>query len=450
MNKIIHHNIPHIGEEIFKNLSDEDLIKFTHVSKTWKQIAENVVKKRWQNRIIEAASSGEKEDVIKILLMHPGAKDINWNEQSDSGKTMQTHEEGLTALHYACMNGDLGIIKIMLKKYQALEINLNMQTKKGFNGLMFAIDNQHIEVVKLLLNHSRIIKINARDNKGWNAFRWACGTGCVDMVKLFLDHSRKIELNAMGNDGFSGFHIACYKGHSETVELILNTSKAKKIDVGAVNLFGTTGFMWACKNGHVCAVQSILEYSGSNHNDLNVNAQNFDGSTAFIIACSNGHTEVVKLMVNHATRKNMDLNLKSKNGITGFMYACGLGHLDIVETLIDNPIVQVDAKDNSGLTGLMAACLGGKVDVVKLLLDHPRTMNVLYEIQRIIKHMVPSNNTVGLNHNEQEIVTLLKKQEEYLCAKKASRFCDKSGYLIFNRSSSVCTIKRPRIETEDE
>ena len=102
--------------------------------------------------------------------MHPGAKDINWNEQSDSGKTMQTPEEGLTALHYACMNGDLGIIKIMLKKYQALEINLNMRTKEGFNGLMFAIDNQHIEVVKLLLNHSRIIKINARDNKGINAF----------------------------------------------------------------------------------------------------------------------------------------------------------------------------------------------------------------------------------------------------------------------------------------
>ena len=220
--------------------------------------------------------------------------------------------------------------------------------------------------------------------------------------------------------------------------------------MGAVDAFGRTGLLIACQRGHFSVVESILN---SKNTDLNVNAKdsksNFD-KTAFILACSNGHTDIVKLMMNCAVTKNINMNLKTKYGETGFMFACALGHLEIVKTLLDNPIVQVDAKDNSGLTALMNACLRGKVDVVKLLLDHPRTMNVLYEIQRIIKHMVPSNNTVGLNHNEQEIVTLLKKQEEYLCAKKASKFCDKSGYLIFNPSSSVCVTNNQDGEAEKE
>ena len=115
MDKIINIGIPHIGEGIFHNLSDEDLIKFWHVSKTWKQMAENVLMKRWKDKIIEAAL--ENQDIIKILLMHPGAKDINWNEQCDIGKT---------TFHYACFLRRLDIVKIMLKKSQTLDINLNM------------------------------------------------------------------------------------------------------------------------------------------------------------------------------------------------------------------------------------------------------------------------------------------------------------------------------------
>jgi len=141
-------------------------------------------------------------------------------------------------------------------------------------------------------------------------------------------------------------------------------------------------------------------------------------------------------MMNCAVTKNINMNLKSKYGESGFMFACALGHLEIVKTLLDNPIVQVDAKDNSGLTALMNACVSGKVHVVKLLLNHPRTMNVnLNEIKWISDHLYPmyvdacvkvETSIVG-----DEIVTLLKKQEEYLCAKKSHKALSKKRLLDF-------------------
>ena len=103
----------------------------------------------------------------------------------------------------------------------------------------------------------------------------------------------------------------------------------------------------------------------------------------------------------------------------------------------------------------MYACFIGKVErcgKITALLDHPRTMNInLYESKRIIEHLLPCNNAlleamhldfaVNLNDGHTEIVTLLKKHEEYLRTKK-----DQKDKKLALSSSSVCNIKRPKID----
>ena len=50
MDKVINIGIPHIGEKIFENMDTQELIKCLHVSKFWKELAENVLFKRWRGK----------------------------------------------------------------------------------------------------------------------------------------------------------------------------------------------------------------------------------------------------------------------------------------------------------------------------------------------------------------------------------------------------------------
>mgnify|MGYP001448713685 FL=1 len=142
MNEIISLAIPHIGEEIFKNCSDQDLIEFRHVSTTWRELSENVLVKRWRDRLIEATCScgfcfdvkdcscgfcsndcscdccsNEEElficstihnlclqpnEVIQILFDHPGGNDINWNAKDQYGNTIYM---------LACQTGNIDTVK---------------------------------------------------------------------------------------------------------------------------------------------------------------------------------------------------------------------------------------------------------------------------------------------------------------------------------------------------
>ena len=50
LNKIINRGMPHIGEHIFKSIDTPGLIKCLEVSQTWRELAENVLIKRWKGK----------------------------------------------------------------------------------------------------------------------------------------------------------------------------------------------------------------------------------------------------------------------------------------------------------------------------------------------------------------------------------------------------------------
>ena len=52
-----------------------------------------------------------------------------------------------------------------------------------------------IDVVKLLLNHSKLIELNARDNWGMTPLMAACFKRHKDVVKLLLKYSELVDIN---------------------------------------------------------------------------------------------------------------------------------------------------------------------------------------------------------------------------------------------------------------
>ena len=54
LDTIINFGIPHVGEQIFSGLGEDDLIQCLKVSQTWKVLATNVLLQRWKGKMFKA------------------------------------------------------------------------------------------------------------------------------------------------------------------------------------------------------------------------------------------------------------------------------------------------------------------------------------------------------------------------------------------------------------
>ena len=159
MDKVINFGIPNVGEQIFKNMTTQELIKYLLVSKTWKELAENVLFKRWRGHIFQACENGETE-VVKILLERSDNENINWNA---------TDGNGLTPLMLACNDGHKDIVRLLMDHSISKNIDLNAGTNVGDTPFMFACAQGNKDVVKIILEYSdkRNINLNARTKYGY-------------------------------------------------------------------------------------------------------------------------------------------------------------------------------------------------------------------------------------------------------------------------------------------
>ena len=71
MDKIINLGMPHVAEIIFESIDTPGLIKCLEVSQTWKELAGNVLVKRWtgknKQKMLETCQNGETK-VVQLLL----------------------------------------------------------------------------------------------------------------------------------------------------------------------------------------------------------------------------------------------------------------------------------------------------------------------------------------------------------------------------------------------
>ena len=143
-NIIFNRGLPHVGEQIFESLDTPELINCLEVSETWRELAENVLIKRWKGKVIEA-----------------------------------------------CKNGETKIVQLLLECCTFEDSGLNIKDETKMTAFMVACENGHKDVVKLLLDHSERIELNVRDNVGNTALILACNEGHKDVVKLLLAYSER-------------------------------------------------------------------------------------------------------------------------------------------------------------------------------------------------------------------------------------------------------------------
>ena len=176
---------PHIGEQIFKQLSNKNLAKCRKVTKSWEHFISN--QRFYKQRV--------KYEVIQ----------------------KQRNNIGRTHLHQVAKAGNLSECKSIV--YNVEDKNPNIY---GVTPLHLAAGNGHFEVCKLIVNNV--------ENKNPNSIH-----GVAPPKMLQFDHltiSQLINKNIAGKiarnlDGYTPLHEAAIGGHFEIFKLIFDNVEEK-------------------------------------------------------------------------------------------------------------------------------------------------------------------------------------------------------------------------------
>ena len=137
--------IPHVGEQIFESLDDEELVQCLLVSETWKVLAEKVLFKRWKGKLFEACESG-KAEIVKILLERMKSEDPELNRFS------QRNHEARTPFMISCENGHKNVVKLLLDHSESKTIDLNVRDNYGWTPFDFARHKRHLPIIAMFNN----------------------------------------------------------------------------------------------------------------------------------------------------------------------------------------------------------------------------------------------------------------------------------------------------------
>ncbi|KAL3076185.1 hypothetical protein niasHT_038811 [Heterodera trifolii] len=320
-----------------------------------------------------ACSEGHLE-IVK-LLVEEGEADI---EIADS--------YGKTALMVACSLQKWDIVRYLIGK----GAKVDRTNAKGISPLHLECIDGHLEIVKLLVEGGKadIEKAEADSVIEWSPLMVASLTEKWDIVRYLIEKGANID-QTNSYEGFSIIHFFAIHGHFDLCKLMLD----KGINVNKQMHNRTTPLHLACKHGHLEIVKLLVEEGKADiesaddnrHTPLMIalcghqleiayylvekgakvdQSADFIGNTPFLYAIYMKSLSLCKLMVKVA---NVNLRM-ADHGFTPLRLACEVGHLGIVKLLVEEGKADIEIADSYGKTALMVACSLQKWDIVRYLI----------------------------------------------------------------------------------
>ena len=170
----------------------------------------------------------------------------------DSGKynARSTDEQGITALHWAAINGHYALCHFLLQS------GADVDARGGdaeATPVLWASKRCSLKVVSLLLSHGADPLL--RDDQGYNLLHSATLDGNVFQLVLLLHHP-DIPVDVQDAQGHTSLMWAAYKGFGACVDILLRWGA----DVHAVDDMGFTALHWALVKGNYLCIQKLVEY----------------------------------------------------------------------------------------------------------------------------------------------------------------------------------------------
>jgi len=236
-----------------------------------------------------AAMNGDVE-LTKLLIV------------AGAGLTAVTRVEALTPLALAAQKGHASVIAALLKA----GADPNSTNDLGSTALMLAAASGDVDSVKALLASGA--DVNAREKmRGQTALMFAAGFNRPAAIRLLA--AKNADLNASSSLAKVERRMVDGDGNPIPEAKPRAGQTAQRASRGAVAEFmgGWTALHFAARDGYMDSVQALLD-SGADVNRLG----DGDHTSALIIAIENGHFDLAKQLVEHGA----DVSKANDNGMS--------------------------------------------------------------------------------------------------------------------------------------
>lgn len=200
--------------------------------------------------------------------------------------------DGVTPLAIACQRGNYyGVVSLV----KASQIDIEIGDNQGSTALHEACENGSIQIVKLLLAKGATISIANTD--GVTPLHIACREGYDDIVNYLLlcgHHEKDVLVTAKDIHGSTSLHFAVESGNEKVVESILvngaNPIAKKKNEVTPLHI--------AARNGNKKIAALLLEYRDTIRTDFNIiEMPDNERNTPLHFAARHNQCEMIKYLV---------------------------------------------------------------------------------------------------------------------------------------------------------
>jgi len=300
---------------------------------------------------------------------------------------------GLTPLLWACANGNLELVTLLLDHPSITHWDLNRADWRGFCPLVMSCLHGHTEVVKLLLAQPGLDRRVLTSSKGTSPLLAACVRGNVELVSLLLGlegvdrnhvnsfgetplisaflhrnfpvlrlllQERQTDVNKAGPERRSLFSFCCQSGEREMFDLLL---RLPNLDINKFDCDFRTPLWHASRHNQVYFVGKLLQCP---HLDVNQDAAVRD--TPLFVACDRNHVGVVALLARDPRVNVMacDMNKRSP-----FTRACRNGHVEAVKTLLSSGREVISLTSSDDLEIAFVGACASSVEMAQYLLESP-------------------------------------------------------------------------------
>lgn len=285
--------------------------------------------------VADAAKRGDR-DAVKVLLKE--AADVN-----------AAQGDGMTALHWAAMNGDADMARMLLvaganakavtrlghytplflaaRQGQASVIpvlveagsDVNQTTGTGTTPLMVAAQSGSLATVTALLDAGA--EVNTAENvRGLTALMFAAAANRADTVKLLVGRGAEVDAATKVVD-LAGFTRGSFGGGNPPVPgaqqqparpaappapQVPGVTRQFQLNELVAGHGGFTSLLFAARDGHTETAAALLDAGA----DINKPAGS-DKNTPLLAALVNGHFDLAKMLVD----RGADVNTAAENGV---------------------------------------------------------------------------------------------------------------------------------------
>ena len=306
--------------------------------------------------------------VVQCLINH-GA-DINMRLGM-----MQYH-----LIHFASMDGQLEVVKILLNKDPDL---LNITDAYGQTPVLWAAASNHEALVDYLATMGADLTISTNHpdhgDHGYLPIHWAAKRGYHTVVQCLINHGADINMR-LGEMQYHLIHIASKAGQLEVVKILLN----KDPDLLNINdTYGQTPVLWAAARNH----EALVDYLATMGADLSIATNRPDhgdhGYLPIHWAAKRGYHTLVQCLINHGADINMRLGEMQYHLIH---IASMAGHLEVVKILLNKNPDLLNITDAYHQTPVLWAAANGHAHVVAYFISENANLDIATNRPEHIDH----------------------------------------------------------------